>query len=59
MQGRGYTISGLIDPKISLSSINGGKCWSDKPNYINFDDGSSVCINFAKMAIRGLIFGDR
>lgn len=39
--------------------LNSGKCWSEKPNYITFDDGTKICLIYSKMVIKGLIFGDR
>ena len=59
MIGRGYTISGMISAKISFSSLNSGKFWSEKPHIITFDDGSTVIFTLPKTLLRGLIYGDR
>jgi len=59
MVGRGYTISGVISAKISVSSINSGKFWSEKPHTLTFDDGSVILFTLPKTIIRGLIYGDR
>lgn len=56
--GRGYKIYGQIDPKIGIG-LNSGKCWSEKPNFIDFEDGTRICLIYSKMVIKGLIFGDR
>lgn len=39
--GRGYKIYGQVEPKISFG-INGGKGYSERPSYIEFDDGQKI-----------------
>jgi hypothetical protein len=60
-KGRGYVITGSIEPKVAMSGLglNGAKCWSEKPNYIQFDDGTKVCLIYSKMVIKNLIIGER
>ena len=39
--GRGYKIYGEIEPKISFG-MNNAKGYSDRPNYLKFDDGTEI-----------------
>lgn len=58
-QGRTFRVYGYIEPKIGFYSLNSGKCWTEKPTTIEFDDGNRVLLSNPKMIIKGLIFGDR
>ena len=39
--------------------MNNVKGYSDRPNYVIFDDGSELELVFGKMVIHGLLYGDR
>lgn len=58
LMGRGFKAYGSITTKASfgLNTIYG---YSDKPNYVLFDDGTEIEVSFAKMAIKGILFGER
>ena len=58
-QGRTFKLHGIIEPKIGLYSLNSGKCWTEKPTTIEFEDGTTILVSNPKMIIKGLIFGDR
>jgi hypothetical protein len=57
--GRGYTLHGTIEAKVSISGLNGGKCWSEKPTFIDFSDGTRISLVYAKMEIKNVIIGER
>ena len=58
MQGRGYKIHGEIEPKISFG-MNNVKGYSDRPNFLRFDDGTVIEMTYGKMVIKGMMFGER
>jgi hypothetical protein len=58
MRGRGYSIHGMIEPKISLG-MNSIKGTSDRLNHLLFDDGTKIELTFGKMVIYGTLFGER
>jgi hypothetical protein len=39
--------------------MNSLKGYSERRNYLKFDDGTTINIIFGKMVIKGLMFGDR
>ena len=58
-EGRGYSISGAIEPKVEATGINSVRCYSDKENRLVFDDGSVVYMSYPKIALKGLLYGNR
>lgn len=58
MIGRNYRFHGQIEPKISFG-MNNIKGYSSRPNFIEFDDGSTIEMIFGKMVIKGMLFGER
>jgi hypothetical protein len=46
-----YFLVGSIDPKVSIR-LNSITCWSEKANFIEFDDGSKICLKFEKKITR-------
>lgn len=56
--GKGYRISGVIEPKISFG-LNNVKGYSERPNRIVFDDGAVIDLLYGKMIIYGMMFGER
>jgi len=56
--GRGYKAFGCIEPKIDLG-LNVGRGYSDRPHRILYDDGSIIQMNFIRLALHGIMFGDR
>ena len=56
--GRGYKLYGKIGSKAKFG-FNVIYGFSDEPNIVAFDDGTEIQINFARMAIKGFLFGDR
>lgn len=39
--------------------MNNVKGYSERPNYIIFDDGTEIELVFGKMVINGMLFGER
>lgn len=39
--------------------MNNLKGYSERKNYIKFDDQTKISMIFGKMVIKGLMFGDR
>jgi hypothetical protein len=56
--GRGYKIHGQIEPKIAFG-LNNVKGYSNRPSYIEFEDGAQIEMVYGKMVINGMMFGDR
>lgn len=57
-KGRGYEISGSVNPTISLR-INSVKCFSEAAFYMRFDDKDSIEFRPGKMLVGGLLVGER
>ncbi len=49
---------GCVEPRITLG-LNGATGYSNLPHYIEFDDGTKIQLIFAKITIKGMLFGDR
>lgn len=39
--------------------MNNIKGYSDRPNYLKFEDGTEIEMAYGKMVIKGMLFGDR
>ena len=58
MKGRNYTLSGIIEPRVSLG-LNAIEGYSPQINKIVFDDGQQISFTLGKMKIHGVVFGER
>lgn len=39
--------------------MNNVKGYSDRPNFLRFDDGTVIEMTYGKMVIKGMMFGER
>jgi hypothetical protein len=58
-EGRGYRVHGQIESKVGIAGLNTAKCWSERPNFIEFADGTVITLLFSRMLIKGILMGDR
>ena len=58
LKGRGFTIHSQVEPKIGFG-LNSGKGYSDRPSYIQFDDGVEIEVNYSQIVVSGLFMGER
>jgi hypothetical protein len=59
LEGRGYRITGQIESKVGIAGLNTAKCWSERQNLIEFEDGTKITLIFSRMLIKGILMGDR